>query len=133
MTIQIKDDIKTARLEGNAKLLDILVVLKSDIELGLSQKQPVKAQKTIQRVLGSYTETLALVSDLNARTDLLYKIHVVSSYAIEEKLLDTAQLQVILLQSQPVSIGAWMGYLKTNYPDQYNGKTAKEVFDGTLK
>ena len=60
---QVTNQIREARLRGDKDVLDNLVILKTEIAHGLSQKQPVKATKTIAGLITSYKQTQALLRD----------------------------------------------------------------------
>ena len=122
--------IREARLAGDKNRLDNLVVLKQDIAHGLSQKQPVKAQKTIERVLTSYRQTQALLRDSKAIAVYQQKIDLLESFLETGKTqLDTNALQQLLVQHSFASIRDWMAFLKENYEDQYDGKLASTLYN----
>jgi hypothetical protein len=126
---QVTFEIRKARLEGNKNRLDDLVVLKADIAHGLSQKQPVKAQKTIERLITSYKATQSLMRDSKAVERYQEKIALLESFLLQEEQLDTNQMQQLLLDNDFLSIREWMSFLKTNYPDQYDGRLASTLYN----
>jgi hypothetical protein len=126
---QITVGIREARLAGDKNRLDDLVVLKQDIAYGLSQKQPVKAQKTIERLLTSYRQTQALLRDSGAVERYQQKIHLLESFLQPQEQLDTNALQQLLVENDFLSIREWMAFLKDNYPDQYDGRLASTLYN----
>lgn len=126
---QITVGIREARLAGDKNRLDDLVVLKQDIAYGLSQKQPVKAQKTIERLLTSYRQTQALLRDSGAVERYQQKIDLLESFLQPQEQLDTNALQQLLDDHDFVSIKEWMTFLKENYPDQYDGRLASTLYN----
>ena len=126
---QITVGIREARLAGDKNRLDDLVVLKQDIAYGLSQKQPVKAQKTIERLLTSYRQTQALLRDSGAVERYHQKIHLLESFLQPQEQLDTNALQQLLVENDFLSIREWMAFLKDNYPDQYDGRLASTLYN----
>ena len=126
---QITVGIREARLAGDKNRLDDLVVLKQDIAYGLSQKQPVKAQKTIERLLTSYRQTQALLRDSGAVERYQQKIDLLESFLQPQEQLDTNALQQLLDDHDFVSIREWMTFLKENYPDQYDGRLASTLYN----
>ena len=127
---KITNDIREARLAGNKNRLDDLVVLKQDIAHGLSQKQPIKAQKTITTILTTYKQTQALLRDSGAVQRYQEKIDLLESYLETGKTqLDTNALQQLLAENNFLSIREWMLFLKTNYADQYDGKLASTLYN----
>lgn len=126
----ITQKINEARLNQEKTKLENLIYLRSEIKLGLSQKSPVKPQKTIERLLVSFKETQALIHDSNAIQEWQEKIDLVESFLeTGETQLDTNALQQLLLQQKPLSIKDWMLFLKTNYEGQYDGKLASTLFN----
>lgn len=126
---QVTVGIREARLAGDKNRLDDLVVLKQDIAYGLSQKQPVKAQKTIERLLTSYRQTQALLRDSGAVERYQQKIDLLESFLQPQEQLDTNALQQLLDDHDFVSIKEWMTFLKENYPDQYDGRLASTLYN----
>lgn len=127
---RITFDIREARSKGQKNKLDDLVVLKQDIAYGLSQKQPVKAQKTIERLLTTYKQTQGLLRDSGAVQRYQEKIDLIESYLETGKTqLDTNALQQLLLDNNFPSIKEWMLFLKTNYSDQYDGRLASTLYN----
>lgn len=127
---KITNDIRQARLTGDKTRLDNLVVLKQDIAHGLSQKQPVKAQKTIKTILTTYRQTQALLRDSGAVQRYQEKIALLESYLETGKTqLDTNALQQLLVENNFLSIRDWMLFLKENYTDQYDGKLASTLYN----
>lgn len=127
---RITFDIREARSKGQKNKLDDLVVLKQDIAYGLSQKQPVKAQKTIERLLTTYKQTQSLLRDSGAVQRYQEKIDLIESYLETGKTqLDTNALQQLLLDNNFPSIKDWMLFLKINYPDQYDGRLASTLYN----
>ena len=126
---QVTVGIREARLAGDKNRLDDLVVLKQDIAYGLSQKQPVKAQKTIERLLTSYRQTQALLRDSGAVERYQQKIDLLESFLQPQEQLDTNALQQLLDDHDFVSIREWMTFLKENYPDQYDGRLASTLYN----
>lgn len=126
---QVTAQIREARLAGDRTRLDDLVVLKQDIAYGLSQKQPVKAQKTIERLLTSYRQTQALLRDSGAVERYQQKIDLLESFLQPQEQLDTNALQQLLDDHDFVSIREWMTFLKENYPDQYDGRLASTLYN----
>ncbi len=127
---KVTAEIREARLAGNRTRLDDLVVLKQDISHGLSQKQPVKAQKTIQAILTSYRQTQALLRDSKAVERYQEKIDLLESFLETGKTqLDTNALQQLLVDNDFSSICDWMSFLRENYEDQYDGKLAATLYN----
>lgn len=126
---QVTTQIREARIAGEKTRLDDLVVLKQDIAYGLSQKQPVKAQKTIERGIASYKQTQALMRDSEAVQRYQEKIDLLESFLQPQEQLDTNKLQQLLVDNDFTSIREWMGYLRDNYPDQYDGKLASTLYN----
>lgn len=127
---KITNDIRQARLTGDKTRLDNLVVLKQDIAHGLSQKQPVKAQKTITTILTTYRQTQALLRDSGAVQRYQEKIDLLESYLETGKTqLDTNALQQLLVENNFLSIRDWMAFLKNNYADQYDGRLASTLYN----
>jgi hypothetical protein len=126
---QVTAQIREARLAGDRTRLDDLVVLKQDIAYGLSQKQPVKAQKTIERLLTSYRQTQALLRDSGAVERYQQKIDLLESFLQPQEQLDTNALQQLLVENDFLSIREWMAFLKDNYPDQYDGRLASTLYN----
>ena len=126
---QVTAQIREARLAGDRTRLDDLVVLKQDIAYGLSQKQPVKAQKTIERLLTSYRQTQALLRDSGAVERYQQKIDLLESFLQPQEQLDTNALQQLLDDHDFVFIREWMTFLKENYPDQYDGRLASTLYN----
>jgi hypothetical protein len=127
---KITNDIRQARLGGDKTKLDNLVVLKQDIAHGLSQKQPVKAQKTITTILTTYKQTQGLLRDSAAVQRYQEKIDLLESYlAPSETQLDTNALQQLLIDNNFGSIREWMLFLKENYTDQYDGRLASTLYN----
>ena len=122
--------IREARLAGDKNRLDNLIVLKSDIAYGLSQKQPVKAQKTLTNLITSYQQTQALMRDSKAVAVYQQKIDLLESFLETGKTqLDTNALQQLLVQYNFTSIRDWMTFLKENYEDQYDGRLAATLYN----
>lgn len=126
---QVTTAIREARLAGNKNRLDDLVVLKQDIAYGLSQKQPVNAQKTVGRVLTTYKQTQALLRDSGAVERYQQKIDLLESFLQPQEQLDTNALQQLLDDNDFLSIREWMAFLKTNYVDQYDGRLASTLYN----
>ncbi len=127
---KVTAEIREARLAGNRTRLDDLVVLKQDISHGLSQKHPVKAQKTIQAILTSYRQTQALLRDSRAVERYQEKIDLLESFLETGKTqLDTNALQQLLVDNDFSSIRDWMSFLQENYEDQYDGKLAATLYN----
>ena len=122
--------IREARLAGDKNRLDNLIVLKNDIAYGLSQKQPIKAQKTLTNLITSYRQTQALMRDSKAVAVYQQKIDLLQSFLETGKTqLDTNALQQLLVQHSFASIRDWMAFLKENYEDQYDGKLASTLYN----
>lgn len=121
--------IREARLAGDKNRLDDLVFLKQNIAHGLNQKQPVKAHKTIERVLTSYRQTQALMRDSDTVQRYQQKIDLLESFLEPQEQLDTNALQQLLVQYNFTSIRDWMAFLKENYEDQYDGKLASTLYN----
>jgi transposase len=126
---QITDQIRQARLAHNTVKMDDLVILKSEIMYGLSQKQSVSPQKTIQRLVTSYQETQALVVLPAAVKRYQEKIDLYKSFLVYNQQLDTNALEELLNTHKPSSIREWMSFLKENYPDQYDGRLASTLYN----
>ena len=126
---QITAQIREARLLCKLELLDNLVILKTDIAHGLSQKQPIKAQKTITALITSYRHTQALMHDSDTIDKYQNKIDLLESFLVVEDMLDTNALQQLLIDNSFQSIRDWMTFLKTNYADQYDGKLASTMYN----
>ena len=126
---QITAQIREARLLCKLELLDNLVILKTDIAHGLSQKQPIKAQKTITALITSYRHTQALMHDSDTIDKYQNKIDLLGSFLVVEDMLDTNALQQLLIDNSFQSIRDWMTFLKTNYADQYDGKLASTMYN----
>ncbi len=127
---KVTAEIREARLAGNRIRLDDLVLLKQDISHGLSQKQAVKAQKTIKDNLTSYKQTQALLRDSRAVERYQQKIDLLESFLETGKTqLDTNALQQLLVDNDFSSIRVWMSFLRENYEDQYDGKLAATLYN----
>ena len=126
---QIVIQIREAHLLCKLELLDNLVILKTDIAHGLSQKQPIKAQKTITALITSYRHTQALMHDSDTIDKYQNKIDLLESFLVVEDMLDTNALQQLLIDNSFQSIRDWMTFLKTNYADQYDGKLASTMYN----
>ena len=126
---QIVIQIREARLLCKLELLDNLVILKTDIAHGLSQKQPIKAQKTITALITSYRHTQALMHDSDTIDKYQNKINLLESFLVVEDMLDTNALQQLLIDNSFQYIRDWMTFLKTNYADQYDGKLASTMYN----
>ena len=101
---QIVIQIREARLLCKLELLDNLVILKTDIAHGLSQKQPIKAQKTITALITSYRHTQALMHDSDTIDKYQNKIDLLGSFLVVEDMLDTNALQQLLIDNSFQSI-----------------------------
>lgn len=126
---QVTAGIREARLAGDKTRLDDLVVLKSDIALGLSQKQPVTAKKTIAALITSYKQTQTLMLDSGAIQRYQQKIDLLQSFLQPQEQLDTNALQQLLNDNDFLSIREWMAFLRDNYADQYDGRLASTLFN----
>ena len=126
---QVTNQIREARLQGNKDVLDNLVILKTDIAHGLSQKQPVKAQKTITALVTSYKQTQALMRDSVAVQRYQDKINLLETFLVVEDMLDTNAMQELLDAGGYTSIRDWMAFLKTEYLDRYDGKLASTLYN----
>lgn len=126
---QITLAVREASIAGDKTKLDDLVVLKADIAHGLSQKQPIKAQKTIERNLTAYKQTQALMLDPRVVQRYQQKIDLLESFLQPQAMLDTNVLQKLLDANDYPSIRDWMGFLKENYTDQYDGRLASTLYN----
>jgi hypothetical protein len=126
---QVTTQIREAHLADDKTKLDNLIVLKADIAHGLSQKQPVKAQKTVLGLVTSYKQTQALLRDSGAVQRYQDKIDLLESLLKPQSMMDTNALQQLLVDNDFASIRDWMGFLKDNYADQYDGKLASTLYN----
>ena len=127
---QITNQIREARLRGDRNILDNLVILKTEIAHGLSQKQPVKATKTIAGLITSYKQTQALMRDSDTIKRYQDKIDLLGTFLVVEDMLDTNTMQELLDTGSYASIRDWMAFLRTEYLDRYDGKLASTLYNG---
>jgi len=127
---QVTNQIREARLQGNKEVLDNLVILKADIAHGLSQKQPVKALKTITALITSYKQTQGLMRESVAVQRYQDKISLLESFLVVDDMLDTNKMQELLDMGDYPSIRDWMSFLKAEYIDRYDGKLASTLYNG---
>lgn len=137
---KLTTDIRVARLakdpltgKPNQAHIDNLVTLRASIAHGLSQKQSVPEKKTLALLLAEYTQALSITKDETNKALYESQIALVKVYSEYSKpQLSKAELAALLAEQKPQSIREWMGYLKLNYPDQFSGQIASQLFNNIL-
>ncbi len=133
----LKSDLITARKGRDQASISILSTLIGEMSANATLVDGVKvvndemAVKTLKKFLKGIEETLERTPD---NTDLIQERAVIERYL--PKTLSESEITSILSDAKDAghgNIGAMMNFMKTNYPNQYDGKLASQIANNLLK
>lgn len=124
----LKSDLKAARLQR--KDLDTLTLSSIVGDLG-GAAQMVNGAKVVSdelviTYLTKYVKNINESLGYQHSDELVHQRNIAGKYL--PALMTTEQLKNVRLSTKWDNIGQFMSHLKTNYPGQYDGKAASEVW-----
>ncbi len=127
MTIyeKIVASLQEARVARNASGLKTIQTVLGEIERKIEGK--VYADSDVTVVLKSLAKNWKESYAIAPTNDLAVELQYVLGFLPAE--LTEADLVMIKIKEKPANLGAFMKHLKENFPNQYDGKLARSVFE----
>lgn len=138
---QIKKDRMQARKDKDKFTIGILTALEGEVSIvginnGHRDTTDIEATKVITKFAKGINETIVLIGDSNKdkleelKKELVIYNEYLPTQKTEEELIK--EIGLYLQTEQRPNIGKVMGYLKSNFSGQYDGKMASKLIKELL-